>query len=303
MRAQTKRRLMAAVVSALALTVGAPAAAQAGPTFHGTDAEGNLLTIERVGHASSSKHKRVKKATRGWHHWRHRGAYAVTRKTPLEFTPAGATRLVGIDERPISGELYGVGDNSVVYRVNPRTGVATGVAGPLTAPFGNTLRGSLFGVDFNPTSPGGGAIRIVSDANYNHRVGPDTGANGAMTPDGDLQGGMGTTRIVHAAYTNSGLSTTQPTTTQLYVLDAAGDRLYVQNPPNAGTLTNPVRVRFDVTDAGGFDVAGADEAYVAAEHHGGTKLYALDLASGRSESFGMVWGAKTLTGLAVAQER
>lgn len=302
MREHTKRRLMAVGAGALALAVAAPAAAQAGPTFHATDAQGNLLTIEKTGHASYSKHKRAKKATRGWHHWRHHGRYAVTRSTPLEFTPAGATRLVGIDERPISGELYGVGDNSVVYRVNPRTGVATGVAGPLTAPFGIGLRGSLFGVDFNPTSPGGGAIRIVSDAGYNHRVGPDTGANGAMTPDGDLNGAAGA-RIVHAAYTNSGLSTTQPTTTTLYVLDAAGDRLYVQAPPNAGTLTNPVKVKLDVTDAGGFDIAGADEAYVATEHNGGSKLYALDLATGRTESFGSVWGAPVLTGLAVAQER
>jgi hypothetical protein len=37
--------------------------------------------------------------------------------------PAGVS-LVGIDFRPKTGDLYGVGSNSVVYRVNPQTAIA-----------------------------------------------------------------------------------------------------------------------------------------------------------------------------------
>ena len=40
---------------------------------------------------------------------------------------AGAT-LTGIDFRPATGDLYGVGSDSVVYRISPRTGIAVAEA-------------------------------------------------------------------------------------------------------------------------------------------------------------------------------
>ena len=286
-----RRAGLAAGCVAIAMAVGAPAAS-ATPSFHGTDAAGNLLTIERVKKAS----KKQSGKTAG------KRVYAATERTPLRFTPAGATRLVGIDERPISGELYGVGNNSVVYRINPRTGVATGVAGTATAPFVTTLEGSLFGVDFNPTSPGGGAIRIVSDTNYNNRVSPDTGATGAMTPDADLNGASPPARIVHAAYDNSALNITQPTSVEEYVLDSANDRIFVVNPPNGGVLTEPLDVSFNVTDVGGFDIFGNGLGYVSTQVGSRSRLYSLDTETGQGQDLGTIRGTSTLTALAVEQE-
>ena len=46
--------------------------------------------------------------------------------------PAGVT-LRGIDFRPKTGDLYGVGSDSVVYRVNPNTGIAI-AEGPAFTP-------------------------------------------------------------------------------------------------------------------------------------------------------------------------
>ena len=68
--------------------------------------------------------------------------------------------LAGIDFRPATGDLYGVGSDSVVYRVNPRTGIAV-AEGPAFTP---GLNGRFFGVDFNPTVD---KIRVVSDAGQN----------------------------------------------------------------------------------------------------------------------------------------
>jgi len=287
-----KRLALAAGSAALAVALAAPAA-QATPTFHGLDKRGNLLKIERVKQTTKKRNgKRVVKRF-----------YAATKKVRLQFTPAGAEKLVGIDERPINGELYGVGNNSVVYRINPRTGVATGVAGPATAPFATTLEGSLFGVDFNPTSPGGGAIRIVSDANFNTRVSPDTGAAGMMTPDGDLNGATEPPKIVHAAYDTSARSTTQPTAVEEYVLDSANDRIYVVNPPNAGTLTEPRDVSFNVTDEGGFDIFRDGLGYVSTRTGNRSRLYSLNTETGRGRNLGVIKRTSTLRALAVQQER
>jgi Domain of unknown function (DUF4394) len=54
--------------------------------------------------------------------------------------PPGVT-LVGIDFRPATGDLVGVGSNSVVYSVAPSTGVAS----PLGTGFAPGLNGTLFG--------------------------------------------------------------------------------------------------------------------------------------------------------------
>jgi hypothetical protein len=282
------RVVLAVCCAAIGIAVAAPAASATAPSFYGTNQSGELVKIEKV------KKKRAKQKPKR--------VFKATERTPLKFTPSGASELVGIDQRPINGELNGIGDNSVVYRVNPATGIATGVAGSTTTPFVTPLEGDSFGVDFNPTVPGGGAIRIVSDSNYNHRVSPNTGADGAGTPDGDLNSGMNSPTIVHAAYTNSALDITQPLATELKVLDSANDVLYTQNPPNAGTLTAPLELSFDVTDVGGFDILGnGSTAYVASQRGGRSELHRLNVVTGDSKSLGIVKRASVITGLAVAQ--
>src|SRR5262249_14021470 len=86
--------------------------------------------------------------------------------------------LLGIDFRPATGELYGAGSNGGIYVINPDTAVAT-LRTTLTADPADTtnpftaLRGTRFGVDFNPVPD---RLRIVSDANQSLRVNVDTGA-------------------------------------------------------------------------------------------------------------------------------
>jgi Domain of unknown function (DUF4394) len=214
--------------------------------------------------------------------------------------PSGVT-LTGIDFRPMTGDLYGVGSNSVVYRVNPASGIAIAEnvapdGSPI--PFTPALRGNKFGVDFNPTVD---KIRVTSDAGENLRLNVDEGT--LLSVDGNLN--PGTPTVVGSAYTNSSFSFGRPATTTLYALDAAADRIFVQNPPNAGTLTNGKRLGFDVGLDTGFDIAGDDNTgYVATKRPGGrSSLYRVDVQTGRSKSLGRIGnGRRTITGLAAWQD-
>ena len=68
--------------------------------------------------------------------------------------------LLGIDFRPATGELYGLGSTSRLYKVDPTTAVATAVGGQ----FSRCLSGFSFGFDFNPVID---RIRVVSETNQN----------------------------------------------------------------------------------------------------------------------------------------
>jgi hypothetical protein len=211
--------------------------------------------------------------------------------------PDGTT-LRGIDFRPATGDLYGIGSDSVVYRVNVQTGIAV-AEGPAFTP---ALRGNSFGVDFNPTVD---KIRITSDQLLNKRVNPDEGTT--LLDDKDLNPGM--PQVVGSAYTNSSFTpfVSRPMTTTLYAVDAATDQLFVQNPPNDGTLTMPKRLRFDVGLQTGFDIAGADNAgYIAtsSSRSRGTSVYKVDVLTGKSRELGRVGGGRRLvvTGLAAWQD-
>jgi Domain of unknown function (DUF4394) len=207
--------------------------------------------------------------------------------------PAGVS-LRGIDFRPKTGDLYGVGSDSVVYRVNPSTGIAI-AEGPAFTP---ALRGQSYGVDFNPVVD---KIRVVSDDRQNLRLNVDEGT--VLSADADLNPGM--PQVVAAGYENSSFSFNQPAATTLHVVDAASDTLFTQNPPNNGTLTNPRNLRIDVGLNTGFDVAGANNiGYLTDQSRRGTELYTVDLPTGKTKSLGRVGGGKrvVVTGLAAWQD-
>jgi Domain of unknown function (DUF4394) len=208
--------------------------------------------------------------------------------------PAGVT-LRGIDFRPATGDLYGVGTDSVIYRVGPATGIAVAEAPAFTP----ALRGAKFGVDFNPVVD---KIRVVSDAGQNLRLNVDEGT--VLSQDADLN--PAPTRVVAAAYLNSSFSATRPAATTLFAIDAANDMVFKQDPPNAGTLRDGRRLRVDVSDDAGFDIAGADNTgYLATRSpRGGSRLYTVDPNTGDTRSLGRIGSSKRLvaTGLAAWQD-
>ena len=208
--------------------------------------------------------------------------------------PDGVT-LRGIDFRPKTGDLYGVGSDNTVYRVNPKTGIAI-AEGPSFTP---TLRGQSFGVDFNPVVD---KIRVVSDDRQNLRLNVDEGT--VLSADADVNPGM--PMVVAAGYENSSFNFNPPAATTLHVVDAASDTLFTQTPPNNGTLTNGRRLRVDVGLNAGFDIAGADNlGYLSNVTSGrGTSLYTVDVPTGKTKWLGRIGGGKRLvvTGLAAWQD-
>jgi hypothetical protein len=208
--------------------------------------------------------------------------------------PPGVS-LRGIDFRPATGDLYGVGSDSVVYRVYPLTAIAV-AEGPAFTP---ALRGRFFGWDFNPQVD---RIRLTSDANQNQRLHPDD-ANVVGT-DTDLN--PNDPSVVGSAYTNSSFSATRPTATILYALDALDDAIYTQAPPNDGTLSQPKQLDINVRGESGFDIAGKrNVGYVAtaSDRRPGAELYRVDVLTGDSVRLGQIGrAAQVITGLAAVQD-
>ena len=175
--------------------------------------------------------------------------------------------IVGLDIRPVNGMLYAIGSNSRIYTINTSTGAASFVA-TLSTP----LSGSSFAVDFNPVPD---RIRIISNTGQNLRVNPTDGAtinDGAINP--------APAAITAAGYTNS---VAGATTTTLYVIDTDADRLFVQNPPNNGTLTMGMNLGIAADAASGFDIGGkAGMAYAILSAGNSTSLYTINLTTGQA---------------------
>lgn len=196
--------------------------------------------------------------------------------------------LLGIDLRPATGQLYGLGSQSRLYVIDPLTGTATGVgsAGAFT------LAGTAFGFDFNPTVD---RIRLVGNSGQDLRLHPDTGALAATDGDifyatGDVNEGA-TPNIAASAYLNN---VPGATTTALYNLDASLGSLTLQNPPNSGanSTIGSLGVGFSNLENVGFDISGATGTAFASLASGGSasSLYTIDLGTGAASLVGGIGG-------------
>ncbi len=221
-------------------------------------------------------------------------------------------QVVGIDFRPSTGVLHGLGNASGAGRlltINPATAEVT-ASEPLPG-----LVGTDFGMDFNPTGPV--ALRIVSDTGQNLRI-TGIGTSAAVNMDTVLNGAG--TSATAAAYTNSVAG--GPTTTALWVIDTSSNpaRLMLQgtNPSVAGDGTCPastgnpncgaLSVAGDFTglqfqDVNGFDIDGRDNLGLLAASPGASATSTLySFAPGVTPSIavtalGAIGGGEKLRGL------
>jgi Domain of unknown function (DUF4394)/Calx-beta domain len=207
--------------------------------------------------------------------------------------------LTGIDQRPSTGQLYGVGSTGRVYRLNPATGAAIGVGGPGAF----TLSGTFFGTDFNPLVD---RIRQVSNTEQNLRLNPDSGAlvesDAALNPPGN---------VVGAAYSDN---FSDAVGTTLFGIDSAAGTLVRQGDvngspqsPNAGTLTpigSGLGLGTNLLETIGFDI-GADGATFATISSGMvSRLYGVNRSNGMATNLGTIGtGTTAYRGLAVMSTR
>lgn len=179
---------------------------------------------------------------------------------------APGVEIIGIDVRPATGDLYGIGDDNLLYLIEVATGAVTTVGTGIVP----VIDGTMVGFDFNPTVD---RIRLETNTGQNLRLNPDTGAvgtnadTGEPTIDGepafaeaDVNAGGGVA-IVAAAYTNSVPDAEE---TQLYVISDANDILALQDPPNDGVLNTIGELGIDVSQIVGFDITPAGDAYLVA---------------------------------------
>lgn len=175
--------------------------------------------------------------------------------------------ILGLDFRPLNGQLYALGNSSRIYTINLGNGAAT----PVGSQFPTLLAGTEFGFDFNPTVD---KIRVVSNTGQNLRLDPITG--GITATDGVIN--PGTPTLGAAAYTNNFAGAT---TTSLFVIDYTTDKLYLQNPPNNGTLMELGSLGINIDGANGFDIGSTSQkAYLVATTAGTTKIYTVNTTNG-----------------------
>lgn len=243
--------------------------------------------------------------------------------------------LVSIDRRPQNGFLYGLGYNAsagtvTLYTIHPETsfatplGAAVGFEDSSGAPIriGGGLTTTRFEIDFNPAVD---RVRIISSLGENFRMNPNTGtvvdgnlggADGSVTGtnmDGSLKVGMTSTPAQGTAYTNN-VANNGNITTQ-YTLDETTDSLYIQNPPNMGSLSSAKLLSPTVASILGFDIApgvnasasstpvtsGSGFALVKTGASSAESLATVDLVTGVLSNITAITGGTGAIGLAVQQ--
>ncbi len=184
---------------------------------------------------------------------------------------ASGDRLLSIDFRPATGELYGISQNSRLYAINPGSGAARTLR---EAPFEPNISGDVAYLDFNPTVD---RIRLMTNQGQNLRLNPETGA--VVATDGNVNG-ISNGAIITGAYTNS---FSGATATELFNIDLTTRSLYRQNPPNDGTQETIGELGIMFDGVGGFDIS-PDNAAALAILSVGTQasLYTIDISTGRA---------------------
>src|SRR5262245_60038026 len=238
---------------------------------------------------------------------------AAVTSTAVTGLESSTERIIGIDFRPRTGQLYattvpvGIAANALLrtYRVNTLTGAATFIGS-----IPNTVPGAAdvpSGYDFNPTVD---RIRSVNTNDANYRMNPNNGSLAGL----DVNLNPAGSQIIAEAYDRNfdrANATTIPTT--LYGISRATSSLVTQGGingtapggPNGGLIVpvGPLGVTLDAGDDAGFDITGDGRAFAALTVGGSTGLYTINLTTGAATLVGAIGsGATQLTGLTVVPE-
>ena len=228
----------------------------------------------------------------------------VLQRTAVTGLPPGET-LVGMDYRIAKGVLFTLSSAGRLYTLD----VPSGALKLVGSGAGVALQGSSFGVDFNPVAD---RVRVVSNTGNNLRLHPDTGGLAATDPalayaPGDVQAGQ-MPEVVAAGYT---YNKKDDKLTTNYAIDRRSGTLLTQGSvegmqpvvsPNTGQLrtvgplgTGPLLdAAMDIAD-----VTGAAFTAVRTANQATTKLYTIDLSSGKATLIGTVADGAAIVGLAV----
>ena len=222
--------------------------------------------------------------------------------------------LTGIDYRVARGQLFALGSSGRLYRIDTATAAAT----PVGAPLAIALRGSEFGVDFNPTVD---RLRVVSDAGQNLRLHPDTGAvvdadlkteglqiDGTLAYDAADANAGRMPAVVAAGYTynqqDEKLTTNFAIDARQGVLVTQGSRERMQPAvsPNTGRLWTVGPLNAGAFERASLDISDVNNtAYAALTAHDArsSRWVRIDLATGAATPIGSIAGGQPVVGIAI----
>jgi len=177
--------------------------------------------------------------------------------TTISITGLGTVKILAIDFRPKTNQLFGLGNNNTLYLIDATSGAAIVAPALFTtvtklppvdatvARIPVTLDGSMFGFDFNPMAD---RLRIISNTGQSLRINVETGftiIDGSINPQ--------PASITSAAYDDN--DTDPATATELYVLDMQSKKFFEVDPPNDGKLIEEGPTKLDLKGEGGLDIA------------------------------------------------
>ena len=233
--------------------------------------------------------------------------------------------LVGIDVRPATNILYGLGykpsdQTAQLYTLNTATGAATRVGVALDLKLGTAATDAI-GFDFNPTVD---RIRVVGSYNpvapntNNYRINPNDGLKVADDGRTKYNPGNATTTppvpadptpaVATMAYTNSFAGANAASGTVLYDYDRALNVLATQVPPNDGTLNTigSSGLTLGATPSVSLDIyspaAGTNSAFLVANTaaSNNSSFYTVNLATGAATLVGPVGNGLLARDIAIA---
>ena len=155
--------------------------------------------------------------------------------------------ILAIDTRPRTKELYGISNQSILYKLSPTTGVALPVSGNPIAP---AINGDMVAFDFNPVDD---RIRLITSTGQNLRIDPLTGVVVAV----DVNINSFTAYINSATITNPTLYVRSAT----YVIDITDGALYRMTNPNGGSIVYVGSLGFNFRQEGGFEATSRNSAF------------------------------------------
>lgn len=224
-------------------------------------------------------------------------------------------RVLGIDYRVARGVMYALTSSGYVYTVDTSSGELRRVT---MAPLRLDKPQVAHGFDFNPAAD---RIRVVNESGLNLRIHPDTGSavdsdpaaagvqvDGALAySSGDQHAGVAP-HLAAAAYTynphNDKITTN-------FAIDAALGVLVIQGSregdtpvisPNTGRLSTVGSLGLGRVQRASFDISDVKNTALAAmatAPDGLTRLYQVDLLTGKATLLGTIADGKALVGMAI----
>jgi Domain of unknown function (DUF4394)/Thrombospondin type 3 repeat len=240
---------------------------------------------------------------------------AAATSHPITGFQTPAERVIGLDTRPATGQLFAVTvpsgalSNAVfrTYAIDPATATATFVGN--TSPIA-TAADLPAGMDFNAVVD---RIRVLNDSE-NVRINPINGTlAGTDMPVSYTSPATGPVRAVaydrNVAFGPPGTIAPPGSLTTLYGIDVGADRLVtiggvngeVPGGPNGGAVKNAgaLGVAVDDTSDAGFDITASGSAFASLTVGGQPGLYRVNLTGGTATfiaALPFALGSLTITG-------